>query len=435
MFPPFDYWEHYRACRDKQLQRSRRVTQLPFAYHQPITLNDHNILSRPVEELVQDVQKQIISPVDILRCYSKIALLAHAKTHCLTEIMLPEAERWAQGEGLNLKGPLAGIPVSLKDSISVAGFDVTLGFSVNTGQPCEDDGTLVKILKAAGAIPYVKTNLPTTQLSFESSNDVWGRTLNPHNPDYTPGGSTGGEAALLAFGGSRIGVGSDVAGSVRAPAHFGGCYSLRCSTGRWAKMDRKTMLPGQEGIPSVFSPMARTLQDLNYFSRSFIQTKPWLWDHSVHPLEWRPYIEDKIRHQKVFKIGVIRTDGVVDPSPACARALERTVSALQNQGHSIKDVTPPSPYVARQVASVLLNSDGYRTFLSFFRTGETNDPGASQMSLYMKIPRPLKYVYYLWVKYVRRDRIWAEFLRPWHEKPAYEHWQWVSKREAYKALA
>ena len=99
---------------------------------------------------MQDVQKQIISPVDILRCYSKIALLAHAKTNCLTEIMLPEAERWAQGEGVNLKGPLAGIPVSLKDSISVAGFDVTLGFSVNTGQPCEDDGTLVKILKAAG---------------------------------------------------------------------------------------------------------------------------------------------------------------------------------------------------------------------------------------------------------------------------------------------
>ena len=126
--------------------------------------------------------------------------------------------------------------------------------------------------------------------------------------------------------------------------------------------------------------------------------------------------------------------GVVDPSPACARVLERTVSALQNQGHSIKDVTPPSPYVALQIASVLLNSDGCRTFLSFFRTGETNDPGARQMSLYMKIPRPLKYVYYLWVKYVRRDRIWAELLRPWHEKTAYEHWQWVSKREAYKAL-
>lgn len=78
----------------------------------------------------------------------------------------------------------------------------------------------------------MKTNLPVTLLSFESTNDVWGRCTNPHNPNYSPGGSTGGEGALLAYGGGRIGIGSDVAGSVRAPAHFSGIYSLRCSTGR-----------------------------------------------------------------------------------------------------------------------------------------------------------------------------------------------------------
>jgi len=292
----------------KQLERSTRIASLPTSYTSPISSGDRDILSKSIENLVQDVHNQVLSPVDILRAYGKVAIRAHEKTNCLTEIMLPDAEEWAEKE-VNLKGPLAGIPVSLKDSIAVKGFDASVGYSCNTGKPYADDGSLVKILKAAGAIPYVKTNLPTTLLSFESTNDVWGRCLNPHNTEYSPGGSTGGESALLAYGGGRIGIGSDVAGSVRVPAHFSGIYSLRCSTGRWPKMGMNTSMPGQEGIPSVFSPMARTLGDLAYFSRSLIEMRPWKWDHTVHPIEWRGGAEKEAREQQRFKVGVLRTDG------------------------------------------------------------------------------------------------------------------------------
>ena len=163
-------------------------------------------------------------------------------------------------------------------------------------------------------MPYVKTNLPTTLLSFESSNDVWGRCLNPHNTKYSPGGSTGGESALLAFGGGRIGIGSDVAGSVRAPAHFGGIYSLRCSTGRWPKTGTVTSMPGQEGVPSVFSPMARTLDDLQYFLRSLVEMRCWQWDHSVHPIAWRDNVVQEIKEKKKLKIGVLRTDSMAPGS-------------------------------------------------------------------------------------------------------------------------
>lgn len=279
----------------------------------------------------------------------------------------------------------------------------------------------------------MKTNLPVTLLSFESTNDVWGRCTNPHNPTYSPGGSTGGESALLAYGGGRIGIGSDVAGSVRVPAHFSGIYSLRCSTGRWPKMGINTSMPGQEGIPSVYSPMARTLADLVYFSKSIISMKPWNYDHTVHPIEWRTiqYQEAKDKHK--FKFGVMNTDGVIPPSPACARALESVVSALRSQGHEIIDVSPPSPYTGLLIASTLLTSDGCKTYRSFFRTGEWNDPGAAQMDNYAKIPRPFKYLYYLWVKYVRRDEIWAGLLKGFHKKSAFEQWKWVAKREAYKA--
>ena len=125
--------------------------------------------------------------------------------------------------------------------------------------------------------------------------------------------------------------------------------------------------------------------------------------------------------------------GVVDPSPACARALEATIWALRNQGHKILYISPPSPLLGFQIASKLLNSDGCRTFLSFFRTGETNDPGARQLSLYMKIPRPFKYLYYLWVRYVRQDKVWAGLLEQWHEKSSFDQWKLVAEREAYKS--
>lgn len=74
-------------------------------------------------------------------------------------------------------------------------------------------------------------------------------------------------------------------------------------------MGMNTSMPGQEGIPSVFSPMARTLEDLVYFSRSLIGIKPWLWDHSVHPIEWRIDEERKVKDTRTFKIGVMKTDG------------------------------------------------------------------------------------------------------------------------------
>ena len=129
--------------------------------------------------------------------------------------------------------------------------------------------------------------------------------------------------------------------------------------------------------------------------------------------------------------------GVVSPAPVCARALQLVVKALQDQGHEVFDITTPlsaSPFKGLVLASKLLNSDGCRTFRSFFRTGETDDPGAAQMNFYMHLPRPIKYLHYLWVKYIRGDDVWAGLLRDWHEMSAYEQWKLVSQREAFKAV-
>jgi len=78
-------------------------------------------------------------------------------------------------------------------------------------------------------------------------------------------------------------------------------------------MGMNTSMPGQEGIPSVFSPMARTLDDLTYFTREFIKMGPWKYDHSVHPLEWRQEVETEYAEKKVLRVGVMRDDGEQSP--------------------------------------------------------------------------------------------------------------------------
>jgi len=160
--------------------------------------------------------------------------------------------------------------------------------------------------------------------------------------------------------------------------------------------------------------------------------QPWKYDHSVHPVPWRGEVVQQIGDKKVLKVGVLRTDGVVDPAPACARAVEEVVQVLKKEGHEVVDVTPPSPYEALYIGSQLLTADGCKTFKSFFRTGEWEDEGARQMSWLMKLPKPLKWVYWAWVKYVRRDELWAGLIGEWYEKSSYEQWKFVVKREAYK---
>ncbi|KAF2157570.1 amidase signature enzyme [Myriangium duriaei CBS 260.36] len=432
---PASYFHHRRDCKRKQDERRERISALNPQYHSPFTTQELEVLHAPIDKLVQDVHSNITSPIDILRSYGKAAVRAHEKTNCLTEVMISDAERWTKDGSINMQGPLAGIPVSLKDSIIVGGYDTTVGLSSKSCKPYARDGGLVRLLKDAGAVPFVKTALPITLLSFESYNDLWGRCKNPHNDKYSPGGSTGGEGAILAYGGSRIGIGSDVAGSVRAPAHFSGCYSIRCSTGRWPKAGVDTAMPGQEGIPSVFSPMARTFYDLLYFTRAVIQCKPWKYDHTVHPIPWRDDVYSNVASRKL-RIGVLRTDGVIDPSPACARALQTTVSALQAQGHEIVELQPPaeaSPYEALVIASQLLNADGTQMFRSFFRSGEKTDAGAGQMSFFMALPSPVRYLYCLYVRYIRRDPIWAGLLESFSPKSAFENWKLVARREAFKA--
>lgn len=132
----------------KQQERATRIANLPAEYHAPFTAANKSIINKPIQELVQDVHKGSLSRSEILRTYGKVAVRAQEKANCVTEFMLPEAEGWL--DQADPKGPLAGIPVSLKDSVHVKGFDTSVGYSRNARSPQTEDGIMARLLKDAG---------------------------------------------------------------------------------------------------------------------------------------------------------------------------------------------------------------------------------------------------------------------------------------------
>lgn len=171
------------------------------------------------------------------------AIKAHETTNCITEPLFEQAIEQAEyldsyyaSHGHTL-GPLHGLPISLKDQFDVKSVDSTLGWSSLINKPAARDCLPVEILKQAGALPFVKTSLPQTIMFGETDNPVFGPTHHPHKKGFSPGGSSGGEAALIASHASLLGWGTDLGGSIRMPCHLTGLYGLKPSHGRLPYLD------------------------------------------------------------------------------------------------------------------------------------------------------------------------------------------------------
>src|SRR5215471_17430309 len=156
-------------------------------------------------------------------------------------------------------GPLHGVPFTAKDAIDAAGVLTQRGTPIFKGRVAQADATVVARLKAAGGILIAKTNTPEFSYSVETDNLLTGRTNNPWNLDYTPGGSSGGESAAIAAGMSPLGVGSDLSISLRGPAAHTGVIGFKAThgrlpmTGHWPRVPRRFWHIG---------PMARTVRDV-----------------------------------------------------------------------------------------------------------------------------------------------------------------------------
>ncbi|NXT46142.1 VDHAP protein, partial [Pluvianellus socialis] len=176
------------------------------------------------------------------------------------------------------KGLLYGIPVSIKDHINCKGHVSSGGMVKFLGQVQEEDSVIVQVLKSQGAIPFVKTNIPQTMINYDCSNLIFGQTLNPLNHQKSPGGSSGGEGALIAGGGSILGIGSDVAGSIRLPSSFCGLCGLKPTGNRIS--DRTFVL----AVAGMLGPMARDVDSLALCMKALLCEEMFRLDPTVPPL-------------------------------------------------------------------------------------------------------------------------------------------------------
>ncbi|KZT10329.1 amidase signature enzyme [Laetiporus sulphureus 93-53] len=357
--------------------------RLPPVYSDPLTDDDRKILALSLAQIVDECNARTLCPRDILHAYGKRALLAQDATNCLSDIMFHEAERVPP-----LHRPLTGVVVSLKDCIDVAGHDTTLGYSRNVGRPVEESAPIVRLLRDAGALIHTKTTVPTGLLSFETTSDLFGETTNPYNPAFSPGASTGGGAVLVAYQGSVVEIGTDIGGSTRFPAAYCGVYSVKSSVGRFPSDGCVPCLPGQESAPTVTSPIARTLDDLQEFWQRVVEMRPWMYDHTCVPLPWRTV--DFVLSGRKPKWGVIWSDGIVPPSPACTRALAETVAALRRAGHEVVDFKPPSILEGLKIGYQLMFADGGASLRSLRRWGESTNGAQAAALLLLSLP--------LWIK-------------------------------------
>ncbi len=160
--------------------------------------------------------------------------------------------------------PLVGVPMTVKESNNVEGLPSTWGFEAFADYIAPSDSVVVGRLKAAGAIIIGKTNVPVALADWQSYNPIYGRTVNPHNHERSPGGSSGGSAAALASGMVALEIGSDIGGSIRAPAHLCGVFGHKPSYGIVSR--RGAAIPNTDGVEPPFScigPLSRHAKDLS----------------------------------------------------------------------------------------------------------------------------------------------------------------------------
>jgi len=167
-----------------------------------------------------------------------------------------------------LRGPLHGVPITIKDVCHVAGYRMSRGIAELQSEPSIRDATVVGRLKAAGAIIMGITNVPELCMAFETDNFLYGLTRNPHSLERSAGGSSGGEAAAIAAGFSPSGLASDACGSIRLPAHFNGICGLKLTQGR---VPLTGQFPNERSglfhITSAFGALGRYVDDIDTFGK------------------------------------------------------------------------------------------------------------------------------------------------------------------------
>lgn len=320
------------------------------------------ITETPATGIVKKIASGEWTAVEVFQAFAKRSVIAHQLTNCSLEVFNDEGlararelDAYFQKNGKTV-GPLHGLPVSLKEQIAYKG-KVTHGSYVSLIDNVADkSGLTVDILSELGAIFYVRTNQPQSIMHLCGNNNIIGWSRCPLNLALTSGGSSSGEGSLVTFGGSALGVGSDIGGSIRSPAAFSGCYGLRPTTQRISKAGGVSSAAGQESVPGVQGPLARSVEDIDLFMDVYLNGgKPWERDCTVLPMGWR-----KVESPKADKltVGIIYDNGIVRPTPPVARALREVAEKLAGAGVKVVEHKPLETELAWETVKKMYACDG-----------------------------------------------------------------------------
>ena len=290
--------------------------------------------------------------------------------------------RRARGEALP---PLAGVPITVKECLDLDGTASTFGVPARRDMRATRDDPYVARLRMAGAIVVAKTNVAQLLIFTETDNPIFGRTNNPWNPERSSGGSSGGEGAIIAAGGSALGLGTDIGGSLRIPAVFCGLASLRPTAGRCPDLGRASVPVGQCAVASQIGPLARCVDDVAA-AVELIDGGHGLDHQAVVQLhDYRKVDVGKLR------VTVLADDGMMTPSPAIARALREAVGILKAAGAEIAACALPSCAEAMRLWLACITADRGAGMRRTLRGGKV-DPRAALMLRLAGMPPALRSV-------------------------------------------
>ncbi len=300
-----------------------------------------DIIYRSAKSIARSIRRREVSAVEIveahLRRIDETNPALNAVVKLCAERALKEARRadaaLADGEP---KGPLHGVPMTIKDSLDTEGVVTTGGTLGRAGFVPERDSTVVARLRRAGAILLGKTNTPELTLAGETDNLVYGRTNNPYDPSRTPGGSSGGAGAIVASGGSPFDMGSDTGGSIRLPSHFCGIAGLKPNA--WRVPRTGHIVPWGQGAFDSFTqngPMARFVEDLA-LTLPLIAGPDWT-DPAIIDMPLHDPDEVDV---SALRIAFHTSNGIMDPTPETADAVRDAAAALADLGCAVEEERP-----------------------------------------------------------------------------------------------
>jgi len=309
-------------------------------------------------QLAQAIRKRKVSSEEVVNAYLQRIEAINPKINAIVQLVADTARAQARAADAALargeiKGPLHGVPITVGDLLETAEVVSTAGTKGRASFVPTQDATVVARLRAAGAILLGKTNVPELGLTAETDNLVYKWTDNPYDRSRTPGGSGGGEAAIIAAGGSPLGLSSDVGASLCGPCHFCGIAGLRPTNGR---VPRTGHFPPPAGVLDRLwqvGPAARFVEDLGLTLPILVGTDGR--DPETVPL---PFEDAKTVDLKGVRVAFYTDNGSLSPTPETVVVLKTAATALSNAGSLVEENRPADLEQSVEIFFRLVGADG-----------------------------------------------------------------------------